>query len=305
MGRYILRRILVSIPVVIGVSFLAFLVLHLTPGDPAVLLAGPDATPEIVMQVREKFGLNRPLYTQYFFFLKGLLNGSLTSMKYEVPVLSLIGKRLKNTAQLAGCAFCIAIALGMGAGILSALYRYTFIDYIATFFALIGISMPAFWLAILFILCFSVILGWLPSNGMGSWRHLIMPSFVLGMGSAGIIARMTRSSMMAVLGQDYVTTAHSKGLPERIVICRHALRNAMIPTVTVVGLQIGSLMTGAVLTESVFAWPGLGRLLVEAILGRDYPVVQATLLIIALIFVIANLFVDLLYALLDPRIRYD
>jgi ABC-type dipeptide/oligopeptide/nickel transport system permease component len=295
----------VSIPVVIGVSFLAFLVLHLTPGDPAVLLAGPDATPEIVMQVREKFGLNRPLYTQYFFFLKGLLNGSLTSMKYEVPVLSLIGKRLKNTAQLAGCAFCIAIALGMGAGILSALYRYTFIDYIATFFALIGISMPAFWLAILFILCFSVILGWLPSNGMGSWRHLIMPSFVLGMGSAGIIARMTRSSMMAVLGQDYVTTAHSKGLPERIVICRHALRNAMIPTVTVVGLQIGSLMTGAVLTESVFAWPGLGRLLVEAILGRDYPVVQATLLIIALIFVIANLFVDLLYALLDPRIRYD
>jgi ABC-type dipeptide/oligopeptide/nickel transport system permease component len=294
-----------TIPVIVGVSFLAFLILHLTPGDPALLLAGPDATPEDVMVIRERFGLNKPLYTQYFRFVKGLFDGSLVSMKYEVSVMGLIQKRLKNTAILAVVALCVAIVLGVSAGILSALYRYTAVDYIATFFALIGVSMPSFWMAIIFILLFSVTLGWLPSNGMGSWRHVVMPSLVLGLGSAGIIARMTRSSMMTVLKQDYITTAHSKGLPERTVIYKHALRNAMIPTVTVVGLQVGYLLTGAVLTESVFAWPGVGRLLVDAILGRDYPVVQATLLIIALVFVVANLFVDLLYALLDPRIRYD
>ncbi|MDR1979299.1 MAG: ABC transporter permease [Synergistaceae bacterium] len=305
MSRYILRRVFLTIPVIVGVSFLAFLILHLTPGDPALLLAGPDATPEDVMVIRERFGLNKPLYTQYFRFVKGLFDGSLVSMKYEVSVMGLIQKRLKNTAILAVVALCVAIVLGVSAGILSALYRYTAVDYIATFFALIGVSMPSFWMAIIFILLFSVTLGWLPSNGMGSWRHVVMPSLVLGLGSAGIIARMTRSSMMTVLKQDYITTAHSKGLPERTVIYKHALRNAMIPTVTVVGLQVGYLLTGAVLTESVFAWPGVGRLLVDAILGRDYPVVQATLLIIALVFVVANLFVDLLYALLDPRIRYD
>ncbi|MCI6260034.1 MULTISPECIES: ABC transporter permease [unclassified Pyramidobacter] len=305
MGKYILRRLVMSVPVMIGVSIVAFLIMHLTPGDPALLLAGPDATIEDVQLIRDRFGLDDPLPVQYVRFVKGVFDGSLESMKYEVPAIGLIASRLKNTAVLAGAAMLLAVALGVLAGILSAVRRYSWIDYLSTSLALIGVSMPAFWLAIMLVMLFAVELGWLPAAGMGGVRHIVLPSVVLGTGSAGIIARMTRSTMMDVLRQDYVTTARAKGLTERVVVYLHALRNAMIPTVTVIGMQIGSLLTGAVLTESVFAWPGVGRLLVDSILGRDYPVVQATLLVVAFIYVGANLLVDILYAFLDPRIRYE
>ena len=305
MGKYILRRLVMSVPVMIGVSIVAFLIMHLTPGDPAQLLAGPDATIEDVQLIRDRFGLDEPLPVQYVQFVKGVFDGSLESMKYEVPAIGLITARLKNTAVLAGAALLLSVALGVMAGILSAVRRYSWIDYLSTSLALIGVSMPAFWLAIMLVMLFAVELGWLPAAGMGGVRHIVLPAIVLGTGSAGIIARMTRSTMMDVLRQDYVTTARAKGLTERVVVYLHALRNAMIPTVTVIGMQIGSLLTGAVLTESVFAWPGVGRLLVDSILGRDYPVVQATLLVVAFIYVGANLLVDILYAFLDPRIRYE
>ncbi|MDY2648690.1 ABC transporter permease [Pyramidobacter sp. SM-530-WT-4B] len=305
MGKYILRRLVMSVPVMIGVSIVAFLIMHLTPGDPALLLAGPDATIEDVRLIRDRFGLDDPLPVQYVRFVKGVFDGSLESMKYEVPAIGLIASRLKNTAVLAGAAMLLAVALGVLAGILSAVRRYSWIDYLSTSLALIGVSMPAFWLAIMLVMLFAVELGWLPAAGMGGVRHIVLPAVVLGTGSAGIIARMTRSTMMDVLRQDYVTTARAKGLTERVVVYLHALRNAMIPTVTIIGMQIGSLLTGAVLTESVFAWPGVGRLLVDSILGRDYPVVQATLLVVAFIYVGANLLVDILYAFLDPRIRYE
>lgn len=305
MGKYILRRLVMSVPVMIGVSIVAFLIMHLTPGDPAQLLAGPDATIEDVQLIRDRFGLDEPLPVQYVQFVKGVFDGSLESMKYEVPAIGLITSRLKNTAVLAGAALLLSVALGVMAGILSAVRRYSWIDYLSTSLALIGVSMPAFWLAIMLVMLFAVELGWLPAAGMGGVRHIVLPAIVLGTGSAGIIARMTRSTMMDVLRQDYVTTARAKGLTERVVVYLHALRNAMIPTVTVIGMQIGSLLAGAVLTESVFAWPGVGRLLVDSILGRDYPVVQATLLVVAFIYVGANLLVDILYAFLDPRIRYE
>lgn len=264
MGKYILRRLVMSVPVMIGVSIVAFLIMHLTPGDPAQLLAGPDATIEDVQLIRDRFGLDEPLPVQYVQFVKGVFDGSLESMKYEVPAIGLITSRLKNTAVLAGAALLLSVALGVMAGILSAVRRYSWIDYLSTSLALIGVSMPAFWLAIMLVMLFAVELGWLPAAGMGGVRHIVLPAIVLGTGSAGIIARMTRSTMMDVLRQDYVTTARAKGLTERVVVYLHALRNAMIPTVTVIGMQIGSLLTGAVLTESVFAWPGVGRLLVDS-----------------------------------------
>ncbi len=305
MGRFIVRRLILAIPVLIGVSIIAFLILHLSPGDPAELLAGDEATQADIQMIREKFGLDQPLTTQYFRFIKGIATGELISMKYEVPVMEIVGKRLKNTLILSSFAIAISVIVGIMAGILSAVHRYSWIDYVATVVALLGVSMPVFWWGLLMILLFSVNLMWLPSGGMGGFRHMIMPAIALGTASAGIIARMTRSSMLDVLQQDYITTAVAKGLRQKLVVYRHALRNALIPTVTVIGLQFGYMLAGAVLTESVFSWPGIGRLIVDSIMGRDYPVVQTALLIIALIFVLANLVVDVLYALLDPRIRYN
>jgi ABC-type dipeptide/oligopeptide/nickel transport system permease component len=303
-GKYIIRRLFLAIPVLIGVSIIAFMILHLSPGDPAQLLAGEDATQEDIQILRERFGLDQPLPVQYFRFIKGMATGDLMSMKFNEPVLDIVGKRLKNTLLLSFLAITIAVVVGVVAGILSAVYRYSIIDYISSIAALLGVSMPVFWWGLILILFFSVTLRWLPSGGMGGWKTFILPAVVLGTASAGIIARMTRSSMMDVLRQDYITTARSKGLAHRIIIRRHALRNALIPTVTVIGLQFGYMLAGAVLTESVFAWPGVGRLLVTSIMSRDYPVVQTTLVMVALTFVLVNLGVDILYAYLDPRIRY-
>ncbi len=304
MLRFIFRRLLLLIPVLIGVSIVAFLILHLAPGDPAQMMGGIEASEADLIMLRQKFGLDRPLPVQYFMFLKGMFTGELLSLRYESPVMEVIWPRLKNTLALASVSIVIAVLIGVTAGVLSAVKRKTWMDYTATVFALLGISMPVFWWGLLLMLLFSVKLMWLPSGGMGTPLHYILPSIVLGTASAGIIARMTRSSMLDVLRQDYITTATAKGLSRRLVVGRHALRNAMIPTVTVVGLQFGQLLAGAVLTETVFSWPGVGRLLVTSILARDYPVVQTSLVLIAAFFVLVNLAVDVLYAVLDPRVRY-
>ena len=293
------------IPVLVGVSLTAFLILYLAPGDPARLMAGVDASQEDVDMLRRKFGLDRPLPVQYAMFVKGLFTGDLMSLRFESPAMEIILPKLKNTLILAYASIVVAVVLGVTAGVLSATHRKSWIDYAATILSLFGISMPVFWWGLLLMLLFSVKLMWLPSGGMGTFRHIILPAVVLGTASTGIIARMTRSSMLDVLRQDYITTAAAKGLTRRLVVNRHALRNALIPTVTVVGLQFGQLLAGAVLTETVFTWPGIGRLLVTSILARDLPVVQATLVIIALLFVFVNLAVDILYAVLDPRIRYN
>ncbi len=293
------------IPVLVGVSLTAFLILHLAPGDPARLMAGVDASQEDVDMLRHKFGLDRPLPVQYAMFVKGLFTGELMSLRFESPAMEIILPKLKNTLILACASIVVAVVLGVTAGVLSATHRKSWIDYAATILSLFGISMPVFWWGLLLMLLFSVKLMWLPSGGMGTFRHIILPAVVLGTASTGIIARMTRSSMLDVLRQDYITTAAAKGLTRRLVVNRHALRNALIPTVTVVGLQFGQLLAGAVLTETVFTWPGIGRLLVTSILARDLPVVQAALVIIALLFVFVNLAVDILYAVLDPRIRYN
>ena len=305
MGRFILRRLFLLIPVLIGVSIIAFLILHLAPGDPAELLAGEEATQEDIMRIRQQFGLDKPLYVQYFRFIKGIFTGELISLKFEMPVMQVMWPRIINTIKLSLASILIAVLIGIPAGVLSATHRHSWIDYISMVAALMGVSMPVFWWGLILILLFAVTLGVLPSGGIGGTRHIILPAIVLGTASTAIIARMTRSSMLDVLRQDYITTARAKGLPERIVIYRHALRNALIPTVTVVGLQFGYMLAGAVLTETVFSWPGVGRLLVDSILARDFPVVQASLLIIATIFVLVNLAVDILYAFLDPRIRYE
>lgn len=304
MGRFIARRLIMLIPVLIGVSIISFLILHLAPGDPAELLAGEEATEEDIMMVRHELGLDKPLWMQYFMFLKGIAMGDLKSLKFSMPVMDVIRPRLFNTLELSLASIFIAIVVGIFAGVMSAIHRYTWIDYLSTVGALLGVSMPVFWWGLILILVFSVNLGILPSGGMGGIRHLILPAIVLGTASTAIIARMTRSSMLDVLKQDYINTARAKGLLEKVIIYRHALRNALIPTVTVVGLQFGYMLAGAVLTETVFSWPGVGRLLVEAILFRDFPVVQSALLIVAIMFVLVNLIVDILYAFLDPRIRH-
>jgi len=288
-----------------GASLLAFFIMHLAPGDPARVLVGPEGTLKDVVRVRQELGLDRPLPVQYWRFISGIFDGSLKSMKYDVPAMSLLSERLGNTAVLAFWSMAFALAVGVPSGVMSAVKRYSWVDYLSSSLALTGVSMPSFWFALIMILCFAVKLHWLPSCGMGTWKHVVMPSIVLGSGSAGIIARMTRSSMLDVLCRDYIGTAKGKGLSTVRIIVGHALRNAMIPTMSVVGLQIGSMLAGAVLVESVFAWPGVGRLLVDSIIARDYPMVQTVLLAVAMIFVITNLLVDILYGVLDPRLRHD
>ncbi|MEX2445159.1 MAG: nickel ABC transporter permease [Alkalispirochaeta sp.] len=306
MYQYIMRRLLLTIPVVIGVSLIVFSIIRLLPGDPARALAGVNATPEYIQQVRDRYGLDDPIHIQYGNFMRGLVTGDLgTSTFSRRPVTTEIGERFPRTLTLASISLLIATVVGVSAGIVSATRRNSIFDNASMFAALVGVAAPVFWLALMLQLLFAVQLRWLPATGMGSVRHLILPSITLGMASAALMARITRSSMLDVLKQDYITTARSKGLAERVVIYKHALKNALIPVVTVLGLQFGILLGGAVLTETVFAWPGVGRLLVDAILRRDYPVVQGTVMLLALLFVIINLVVDVIYAFLDPRIHYQ
>jgi len=302
---YTIRRLISTIPVLFGISLLLFLMLRALPGDPAQVIAGVNSSEQETEQIRVQLGLDQPIYTQYAKFLSRLVLLDLgTSTRTHYPVAGEIAPRLLNTGLLAVCAILLACLLGIPAGILAAVRPYTFLDMLVTVLSLFGMSMPVFWLGLMLIFIFSVKLNLLPVGGSGGIEFLILPAVTLGSSLIAAIARNTRSSMMEVMAQDYIRTARSKGVGEGMVIARHALKNSFIPVITVIGLQFGSLLGGAVLTETVFAWPGLGRLLVESILARDYPVIQGAILIFALIFVLINIVIDLLYAYLDPRVGY-
>ncbi len=306
MLNYLIKRLISTIPVLLGISLLLFFMLRMLPGDPAQVLAGQMATPQEIENIRKQLGLDRPVFEQYANYLIRLARFDLgRSARTQNPVIEEIWARLPNTLLLAVVAISLACLFGIPAGIVSAVRPYSWIDYLVTTSALFGMSMPVFWLGLMLVVIFSVILKWLPAGGTGSWQHVILPSFTLAAFVVAFIARMTRSTMLETLSQDFTTTARSKGLHEKVVVIKHAFKNAMIPIITVVGLQFGLLLGGAVLTETVFAWPGLGRLIVDSILARDYPVIQGTILIFGLLYILVNLIVDLIYALVDPRIRYD
>ena len=306
MLQYVIKRLFSTIPVLLGISLLLFFMLRMLPGDPAQVLAGQMATPEEIENIRNQLGLNEPIHIQYGKFLTRLVQFDLgRSARTQNPVTGEVWARLPNTVLLAVVAITLACVFGIPAGIISAVRPYTWMDYLVTSAALFGISMPVFWLGLMLVVIFSVMLHWLPAGGTGSWQHVVLPSVTLASFVVAFIARMTRSTMIEVLSQDYTTTARSKGLKEEVVIIKHALKNALIPIITVVGLQFGLLLGGAVLTETVFAWPGIGRLIVDSILARDYPMIQGTILIFGLLYIMVNLVVDLIYAYVDPRIHYD
>lgn len=306
MLNYVIKRFLAMIPVLLGISILLFFMLRMLPGDPAQVLAGQMASPEEIETMRKQLGMDRPIYEQYLSYLSRLASLDLgRSARTQNPVIEEIWARLPNTVLLAVVAISLACLLGIPAGIISAVRPYTWVDYLVTIAGLFGISMPVFWLGLMLVVLFSVVLRWLPAGGTGGWQHVVLPSVTLASFVVAFIARMTRATMLETLAQDYTTTARSKGLKENTVVIKHALKNALIPIVTVVGLQFGLLLGGAVLTETVFAWPGIGRLIVDSILARDYPMIQGTILIFGLLYILVNLGVDLLYAVIDPRIRYD
>jgi peptide/nickel transport system permease protein len=303
MKVYLLRRFLQSLLVLLGVSFVVFGILFLT-GDPALVLLPPDASIEDIAKFREAMGFNDPFFVQYGRFLFGALRGDFgQSVRHGEPAFDLVMERMPATFELSGAALAIALCLAIPAGIVSAVRRNTVVDYVSTVVALLGQSMPTFWLGIMLILLFSVQLNLLPSSGRGGWQHLLLPAVTLGLFTTARITRLTRSGMLEVLSQDYIRTARAKGVANPPVVWKHALKNAAIPIVTIVGIELGTLLGGSVITETIFAWPGVGRLSVQAIYNRDYPVVQAAVFTLSATFVLVNLFVDLLYTYLDPRIR--
>ncbi len=305
MLRYLLRRLLLTIPVLVGVATLVFSLIHLVPGDPAVSMLGEGAAPAEVEALRERLGLGRPLLEQYASFMAGLGRADLgTSLRYGTPVASEIRTRLPQTARLALAAMAVAVTFGVSLGLLAAVFRGTAVDHSAMVLALVGISMPNFWLGPLMAIVFSVQLGWLPVSGTGTPAHLVLPAVTLGLALAAILARMTRSSVAEELRELYVLAARAKGVSRARAILAHAFRNSLIPIVTIIGLQFGAVLTGAIVTETIFAWPGVGRLLIQAITFRDYPLVQGCILLIAVTYVAMNLLTDLVYGFLDPRIRY-
>lgn len=334
MRWYIVKRLAMLVPVMLGVSIIAFSLIHLAPGDPARTMLGERATQEQLNEIREKYGLDKPLYVQYGIWLNGVLHGDLgRSITTHEEVAKEIGDRFPNTMELAIAAMIFAIIVGVFAGIISATKQYSITDYTCMGVALFGISMPVFWLGIMLMMIFGVFLGWLPIGGridllipfqrvtgfmvfdsiitgnfpalISVLRHLILPAVALGTIPMAMIARVSRSSMLEVLRQDFIRTERAKGLSERMVIYKHAVRNAMVPVVTVIGLNVGLLFAGAILTETVFSWPGVGRLVVNAVYERDYPLVVGCILVFAITFVIVNLITDLLYTRIDPRIQYE
>ena len=316
MSRYLVRRLLLLVPVLMGVSVIVFLVLHLAPGDPAEIMLGSQATQADRMRLRADLGLDDPLYVQYGRWMGHVVQGDLgRSLWMRRPVLGEVLTRLKATLLLTVTALAISSIGGVALGILSATRPNSLLDRTSAVASLFGASMPVFWLGIVLMVLFSLVLGWLPASGMYApygggdlvdlVKHLVLPAITLAAASITIVARLTRAAMLEVLGQDFIRTARAKGLVERSVVVRHALKNAMVPIVTVIGVQAGYLLGGAVLTETVFAWPGVGTLMVQGILARDIPLVQGCVLVVALTFVLVNLTVDLLYVFLDPRIRYE
>jgi ABC-type dipeptide/oligopeptide/nickel transport system permease component len=306
MSRYLLRRLLLTIPVLLGVATLVFALIHLVPGDPAQSILGEGASPQEVTALRHSLGLDRPLLTQYVSFLGGVARGDLgTSFRYGTPVSREIGARLYRTAQLAVAAMAVALIIAIPLGILAAVFRGTAVDHAAMTLALIGISMPNFWLGPLLAILFAVRLGWLPVAGTGTASHLVLPAVTLGAALAAILARMTRASLLEELRELYLMAARARGLSRTRAVLVHAFRNSLIPIVTIVGLQFGAVLTGTIITETIFAWPGVGRLLIQSISFRDYPLVQGCILFISFTYVLMNLLTDLTYGFLDPRIRFD
>jgi peptide/nickel transport system permease protein len=333
-GAYALKRLLTIIPVLVGISFLVFGFIHIIPGDPAVAMLGERATPERVAAVRAQLGLDEPLYRQYLIYLGKVAQGDLgLSVLRGDPVLADLFHRFPATVELALAAIFLALVIGIPVGIISAVWRNSHFDGLSRLLALAGVSMPIFWLGLMLAWFFGVELGWLPTGFrldtdvtvrpvtnvylldsvltgnrqafLSTLRHLLLPAACLGTIPLAVIARMTRASLLEVLSQEYIRTAEAKGLPKREVVLRHAMRNALLPILTVTGLQVGHLLAGAILTETIFSWPGIGLWIYEAIQARDYPIVQGATLFIAMIFVLVNLCTDLLYAAVDPRIAYD
>lgn len=306
MLRYLVRRLLLTIPVLLGVATLVFALIHFIPGDPAQAMLGEGAAPEEVAQLRQRLGLDRPLLVQYSSYLTGLVRGDLgVSLRNDQPVLHQILERMPATAELALASMLVAVLFALPLGIIAAVRRGTFIDFGAMTLALIGISIPNFWLGPLLAIVFAVELGWLPVGGRGTFAHLVLPSVTLGVALAAILARMTRASLLEELREPYVLAARAKGVSRTRAVLHHAFRNSLIPIVTILGLQFGVVLTGAVITETIFAWPGVGRLLIQSISFRDYPTVQGCVLLIAVTYVVVNLLTDLTYGFLDPRIRVD
>jgi peptide/nickel transport system permease protein len=304
MGQFVAQRLVWSVFVLFGVATAVFVILHLS-GDPTALMLPADAQPEDAVRLRHAFGFDRPLPIQYLDFLWGAVRGDLgASLRFQQPALGLVLERVPMTLLLAVSGLTFAIVLALPIGILSAARRGTWIDSLGMMLALLGQSVPVFWLGLMLIMVFAVGLHWLPALGSGGLDHLVLPTISLGMFSAAATARLLRAGLIDVLEQEFVRTARAKGLAERSVLLGHAVRNALIPVVTMLGLQFGALLGGALVTETIFAWPGMGRLLIQAIYNRDYPLAQAAILWLALIFVAVNLLVDVLYAVLDPRIRY-
>ena len=306
MRTYVVRRLWQSALTLVGVSVLVFVILRVGPGDPAKMLLPEGAPQSAIEELNRQLGLQEPLYVQYGLFVQSVFRGDFgQSFQYRAPALQVVTERLMATVQLALAAMLITVGVGVSLGIVAAVRRGTGYDYASTVLAVLGQSLPNFWLGIMLILLFGVALRWLPTSGFESWRHLILPAVTLAAFPMALVARLTRSSMLEILGRDFIRTGRAKGLAERAVILRHALRNAAVPLLTVLGLQIGTLLGGAVITESVFAWPGMGKLVVDAIFFRDFPVVQTVLILSATLFVVINLLVDLLYTVIDPRIRYS
>ena len=306
MARFLLRRVVLTVPVLLGVATLVFSLIHLVPGDPVQAMLGESASPQDIMELRARLGLNRPLPVQYGAFLRGLAAGNLgTSLRTNQPVAKAIAERLPATFELAFAAMAVAVVFAIPLGIIAAARAGTGIDRMATTLALLGISVPNFWLGPLLAIVFSVTLGWLPVSGRGTPAHLVLPAVTLGAPLAAVLARMTRASVLEELRELYVLAARARGMSRARAILKHAFRNSLIPIVTVLGLQFGAVLTGAVITETIFAWPGVGRLLIQSISFRDYPLVQGCILLIAITYVSMNLVTDVVYGFLDPRIRYE
>ena len=306
MLSYIARRVVLTLPVLFGVATLVFALIHLVPGDPAQAMLGDGASPEEIAQLRTRLGLDRPLAEQYGRYLKGLIRGDLgTSLRTQQPVTAQIAERLPATAELASAAMLVAVALALPLGLIAAVWRGTWVDQSAMALALVGISVPGFWLGPLLALIFAVELGWLPVSGRGTLAHLVLPAITLGSALAAILARMTRASVLEELREQYVVAARARGASRLRAVIAHALRNSLIPVVTILGLQLGAVLTGSIITETIFSWPGVGRLLIQSINFRDYPMVQGCILLIAVTYVTMNLLTDLVYGWLDPRIRFE
>lgn len=317
MRAYIAKRILLAVPTIIGAVTLVFFAMQLSPGDPASLFIPPDlpsdATEEVYAEIQAKYGFDQPIYVQYFRYMRNLATLDFgRSIRQNTLVIEDLKRRIPNSLQLGVTALLISIVTGIGLGVISAVKRGTWLDSVGRVGALFGVSMPDFWMALMLILLLAVTFPIFPVSGYGGpiWtldglKHLALPALVLGLSGAGALARYTRSSMLEVINQDYVRTARAKGVKETVVIARHALRNALIPVITILGLSFGSILSGTVIVETVFGWPGIGRYLISGINGRDFPVVQATVLLVATAFVFANLIVDIILVYVDPRIRYD